>query len=1532
MKKHGKLFSPLLLAVLLVLFISSIAFAQNGTIIKRETVDPSNEGYARWIKITVKGASPGNDLDDDFEGMQMLVDLNLDQDNDYTTPADPPRSIGKDSYYAISDSGDIVTSPVGGGDNDSLFFVRIKEGRENHYPLNADGYETSLRPRIQLTNSGALRVGKKPSFTITVPIGIESDLYVADDGIKPVIRAAYFYDDGSGGTAATANHKGNMTAFDGYIDRIDLQWSEKMSTANTAVPNTMFTGLGSSIWGFQSIGVWDNTPYTQADPDSARRFTLYLLSSQPNTGITPNLTYNLPASTSDRFKEGTTSQYKSTAEVQSRLVTDKAGPAIISAKTKRASRRQLLASALTSKRIEVTFSEPVKLSEVQTGVTDFEVKTTATGEGSNNITSIISPASPTTSSATYEFQLTTNFASENEVGTIQFTADSAVTDVLSNRNGVSHALQPPTRPTPSRGLLITIIDGIDPNIIQVSTVDAVLPEQLPSGGTNGWGYLDYIEVTFDHNMSDSRVSSAGFSVSGTGIQSIGGTGTWTSATTFRIPLVATSPSIANTSLIPTVSYANPGNPNGLIAANSYLAENLLTTDTATSSSNGLAVQIIDLAGPAIIQAYTAGQKRIRLAFSEKVNTAGWPIEQASAEDVRRFAWFVGSILYNGTGTKIFFTGLSSSRKDSVIYLNHTGTAWAKTDEGAINFSNDIPVYDLAASPNINKQYDHNNSINSKTEAIAGFDVKVNRDNIAPILTKLETVDLDKNGKLDHYRFVFDPLSPIFPRPPGHLFNPSLWSIKGYDTVAKSGLQVDLTIYNPVNYPDYPRQAINSFGDTVEVFIKFTETSGTGPSSTPYGGDTGDVPDVVVADGNGFRDWADNVMSALPTGITLEKDKAGPAIISAKTINTTQVEVLMSEDLLDGYTSTADLRLNMGKDLSLLDVQEVSPGKLKAIAFDQDYWLPTQTGNIALVSPNVVYDNITGEDNSNRQTGNIPVNDRAASQFDINLAIEGNVIRGVPFQIEVVARDSHGNLDINFPEKIVFSSNLTQNEIDLPDGPQPLTGGMAYFNVTSWKTTENLIISVSVNSDRYARFFSNSDPIEVVEPVIDAPNTLKVKDYRGIDGNGDQGGYVALIFDYSTNHPGIGTENVIDYYEIYREFDHDVWNWGTFQASDTTGTHADSMRLVVWTGDSAESIFWVRAVWNPSWPGTSNGSAATEAIALPKGYTLMSGNVPILLRSKGKKVKSLLPKQSATEAGSDQVVSASIMAQGRAIDNIAPKSPANLYADKAGVAVKLHWPKVTQGVNGLTELFPIKYEVLSHATNAYFDPAQGTVEATVSDTSYQVNSESLRKFFCVRAVDSDNKSEVSKRTGKWGFQMALGSANKYNYLSLPLETSKYKKASDLSTDITGLAALLQLEATTNAYSKFYLPAISFGTNFTLKSGIPVLVSAGPTAASSWFYTGPVPTAQSVQFTLVKRADKNMYNEIILPLDKTGITTADQLAKNIGGVEIVLKLDPVTNAFTKFWLPAIQYGDNFAIQPGEPVLISVNNTAPSVWPIY
>jgi hypothetical protein len=1510
MKRGSFLVLPVI--VLIFCFVS-LSFAQNGTIANRETADPGGTGYTKWIKITIKGGPGGNDnLDDNFQGMKFMVDLNLDFDDNEATGN--PLWV----YSVRGSDGDIKSSPSGTKDYDKYLYLPIRG--DSTLLWDGSGYPTNILPRVKLENAGSLRVGTAPFI---FPIGIDSGFERCIDGIPPIIRYAFFYDDGRGNTNPVAGvHPGNKTAFDGYIDRVDLIWSEPMRTTNLAVLGSMFTGLGSTIYGIEPIGVWTNSTIPSVNAMRSR-FSFYVVSQQPNTGLSAPMTYNPPPSDNDKFREANMAAYPSKplnfALQQTRALTDKAGPVIVRSNTKRAMRRQPLANALISKRIQVVFSEPVLLANVVGA--DFSISTSATAPSANPISAIISPSVPTTSSDTYEFQLTTNFATGNETGSIQFANYMVVSDVLGNWNGLSLAEEPPTRPESSKGAVVNITDGILPIITEIVTVDANPTTELVSGGNWGWGYLDYVDVIYDHQMNTTRVSTAGFSITATGVYSIAGTGFWIGADTLRIPLVATAPKVANTGTTPSLVFTNPGDPFGQEASNSGNAENLLATDIYyNSQTNGLALTRTDGAGPAIIYSITAGYKRIRLSFSEKVNTNGWPSSLSGAQPPSRFKWYVGTIISDPTSLLAYFTGLSSVRHDSVVYINHTGSAWARTDSGGINFFTPGVVLDLHSQSN--RQWDNDNTLMGRS--LTGSDVRIHSDNIPPELIALETRDFNVDGKLDHYRFVFTDLSPVFPR---KSFVASLWQIKGYDG-DKRNLQVDLNVYNSL-HSYYRSGAINAFGDTVEVYVKFDETIGTGPAETPFGGDTGDLPDVIVAPGHGFADWANNFMSEVPPGLTIEKDKVGPAIMSARTISTTEVEALLSEKAKSSTLDVYDFYLNLGTNYNagwpISQVEQPSAGRVRITAVPFLSWLPTQTAMLNMTAPGVVTDDIAGEDNGNQQVVPIYVIDNAASHFEISLAIPGDdvgdIIADVPFQIKVRALDSHGNVDTNFPELIQISSNLTQEEIDLPDGAQKLNNGWRYITAICHVITDSLQFTISVENDRYSRFHSSSAYFRVVQGQIDGPDHCVVKDIAG-----DQGGWVMLVWDYSENHPGHCQNLCINYYQIFREVNGDSMLWGFVPAAPLDNTDPDSMHYAVMTNDNLASTFWVRAVYDPDFRPTDalNGNEianSTSAVSM-KEHQLIP-----YLSAAGKTTQT-----AQVEGASVKLVSSAATASGRAIDNIAPQAPANLTALREGASVRLNWSAVTKGINNSPELYGLKYQIYSHSSNAFFNPdVEGTLLATVNDPSYLLSVDQLRLYLCVRAVDSDNKSVVSSRVGKYGYQLTKGEKPTFNYLSAPLQNSSLKKAKDLAKSIgDGVDVLWKLSSSTNAYSIYYLPNISFGTNFDIKTGAPVIAQVNADAVTPWFYTGNVPAQGSVQFTIYKNAGKTVYNEITLPLDKINIKTADQLAKDIGGVEVIWKLDPATNSFSKYWLPAVKYGENFAIEPGEAVLIGVTNAAPDVWP--
>ncbi len=1501
-----KSYVSLAILLLLIGFTGSV-LAQEGTIIDRTTTDPENTGYARWIMLTFQTTPGGtNNLNDNFNGVKFMVDLNLDRDDNATT-----HSPGE--VYAIR--GDSIETHYNssGGQFDQYLYLPI---RGNH--------DTNIRPRVKLETTGSLRIG---AFQLTIQN--DTGYETCRDGIKPNMRMAIYYDDGSGSSGPEPQSPGNTTAFDGYIDRIDVIWSEPMDTTSKAVSSDIFEGLGSTILRTQTTGQWfdDESPTTY----DYQRFTFYVISNAPNSGAAITLTYQPPASSLDRFKayfayDGV-NRYE--AESHSVMVVDKAGPAIISAKTVRrhGRRRQPLADALASKRILVTFSEKVNRANLLLDDLTFTVTIMGTQQ---DVYAVRYPTSGY--SKTFELELDDPFSTANDTGSIRYSGSSLVSDISSNLNGVSTANEPPTRPAAGFGLLVDVNDGILPNIIRVRTRDAALPGELVSGGSNGWGVLDYIDVIFDHNMDTAQLSTSGFTVEGEGIQGIAGVGTWFNSTTFRIPIAASNPKIANTGILPSVKYENPGAPNGMRDNSNFgYAEDIFYSDTTLSNSNYRIVEIIDNAGPAIWRATTASKNSIRITFSEKIKTnfpssTNWPTNPANAySSPKKFIWYVDNVSSEDTGTKIFFTGIEPNFQNKIVYLHHTGMTWTKYDSGGINFTNQGMIRDLAN--NGNDQYDNDTSLSSKN--ILGSDVKVYRDTIAPNLVAVQTVDSNLNGKIDGYRFVFDDTSAVYPK---SSFNMADWSVISYYTLeTKTLLGLDETGYTVVG------------SDTIALLLRFEETPDDTLEKRSYLGDTGDVPDVIVAAGNGFSDWAGNVMDPLPIGITKEKDRAGPAITSAKTISTIKVDAFISEDLKDSTVTREDFLLNMVVQTPITSTLPIvtateqmpemnpNPEKIKHGRVTLEVpllsaWLPDYEGFVSFTYPGAVYDHVSSGigvdpalDNPNTQMDSVIVDDNAASQFDIHLKIPGNPVSGAPFQIEVIALDSDGEIDRNFPCEILLSCNLPNDDISMPYGPHTLNEGVGLFTVTSWVETDSLVFMVSVsNNQNYSGYSSKSAPITIEAPLIDAPDTLFVEDYPN-----DQGGHVVLKFDYSKNHPGIGSNNIISYYQIYREVNHQVYHWHTQVAIDTTGSHADSMLIVLNTIDNEESNFWVRAVHVRQ----SLAKRFAPQAQYQDGYLRADDVEPVLLYDKGESSEQNDAYLQTLAGG--QYLSATVMAHGRAIDNIRPKMPENVKAIKEGVAVKLLWNKVRFGINNTPE-GKLSYEIYAHNSNAYFNPdEEGELLATTEDTAFTLPDNRLRRFYCIRAFDGDNKSAVSNRAGKYGFTLNKSKNSSFNYISFPLENINMTDAKSVSQIIDDLKVLYKLDSATNSFSTYFIPQIEYGTNFAVGTGSPLLINNDKTIMDSWFYTGRIPPVGSVTFNLNK-GEKSLFNEIIVPLDQFNISNADQLAKDIGGVEVLYKLDPETNAFSKFWIPDISYGENFSIVPGEPVLININQNAPDIWP--
>lgn len=180
-------------------------------------------------------------------------------------------------------------------------------------------------------------------------------------------------------------------------------------------------------------------------------------------------------------------------------------------------------------------------------------------------------------------------------------------------------------------------------------------------------------------------------------------------------------------------------------------------------------------------------------------------------------------------------------------------------------------------------------------------------------------------------------------------------------------------------------------------------------------------------------------------------------------------------------------------------------------------------------------------------------------------------------------------------------------------------------------------------------------------------------------------------------------------------------------------------------------------------------------------------------------------------------------------------------------------------------------------------------------------------------------------------------NKVNVIAMPLNAANQFTSAGESFNADGLAAItgsgVVQVLTWNPATASYLswdPAAQDGNNFALTVGGVyrlVLDSAANTIVS---FVGDVPAQGSVSFTLTRPAGSGCtINDISLPLDQAGITTADQLATAVGNVSQVLEWNPVTQTYLS-WDVVAQDGNNFATKIGYPYRLCLLTGGDTNWP--
>jgi hypothetical protein len=192
------------------------------------------------------------------------------------------------------------------------------------------------------------------------------------------------------------------------------------------------------------------------------------------------------------------------------------------------------------------------------------------------------------------------------------------------------------------------------------------------------------------------------------------------------------------------------------------------------------------------------------------------------------------------------------------------------------------------------------------------------------------------------------------------------------------------------------------------------------------------------------------------------------------------------------------------------------------------------------------------------------------------------------------------------------------------------------------------------------------------------------------------------------------------------------------------------------------------------------------------------------------------------------------------------------------------------------------------------------------------------------------------------EAAAPNAQKFNMIAIPLDASQQLASQGQAFDAKGLAAIagsgvLQVarwDATSQIYQTWNTDFGGYGTNFPLLVGEAYWLVLSGDASNVISFVGDVPpqTGQqgAVTFNFVNSSPCK-FNQFSLPLDKSSITNALQLAASIGsGVVYVGQWNATSQIFETWNTDFGGYGTNFATRIGYPYVACLATGAPATWP--
>ncbi|MFO1481208.1 MAG: hypothetical protein U1F40_13485 [Turneriella sp.] len=467
---------------------------------------------------------------------------------------------------------------------------------------------------------------------------------------------------------------------------------------------------------------------------------------------------------------------------------------------------------------------------------------------------------------------------------------------------------------------LIVLTIVPPTLVGAETMD-----------TNRNGKIDHLKLTFNKNLNDATFPN--YVNTGT----LGGvTAAW---------LVA---GFSNVRIDPTIA-ADVDNDNiiYIVWDEGAVADTALKPDLTTTAAPGLQAtngatvnQIVsgtvvetDAAAPVLVDATEkAGEKDLVLSFSEPVYTNN----NATGALVLGDFSFTNS---NPTGATAISSITEADGSDKSITIQMDAlfvNGDHLTDRIAVVSSEIFDTVGLAA---VNCQTGTHCAGTYITTRITSGD--------APVLQSAETMDIDGNGKIDHYKLTFDvPVNDV--SFPGHAGNNALgtattqWLIAG-----RSNVRIDTRDAAPPTGP-----GDNVTNDNV-IYLAFDESVNACSGNDISGCDSGAKPDITTTATPGLSDFDPTNFPQLASGGVVETDKAPATLITLKGHgNATSLVAYFSEAVFTSTGGTGNLTAadftyqndNAGGATAIAGLSEANGGDGKVTL--------TTTGSFALADDNV----------------------------------------------------------------------------------------------------------------------------------------------------------------------------------------------------------------------------------------------------------------------------------------------------------------------------------------------------------------------------------------------------------------------------------------------------------------------------------------------------------------------------------------------------------------------------------------------------